>query len=68
MHVVTNAHVVAAGNSFAVTFVDGRSYECDLVGTDSEGDVAVLKIKSNVDHRCSEINFTERIVLLLPLT
>ena len=42
---VTNAHVVAAGNRFAVTFGNGQSHDCELVGLDKEGDIAVLKIK-----------------------
>jgi len=44
-YVVTNAHVVAAGDRFAVTFGDGQAHECSLVGMDPEGDIAVLKIK-----------------------
>jgi len=50
-YVVTNNHVVAAqgrGGSIeaiTVTTTDGTEYEAELVGTDAQSDLAVLKIK-----------------------
>lgn len=43
-HVVTNFHVVAQGESFAVTLADGTSLPARLVGGDPKRDIAVLAI------------------------
>jgi S1-C subfamily serine protease len=45
-HVVTNFHVVAEGQSFAVTLADGTSLPARLVGGDPKRDIAVLKIEA----------------------
>jgi S1-C subfamily serine protease len=42
-HIATNAHVVSAGNSFAV-MMDGKSYEAKLLAVDHANDLAILKI------------------------
>ncbi|MBR6761382.1 MAG: trypsin-like peptidase domain-containing protein [Oscillospiraceae bacterium] len=47
-YLVTNAHVVIGGNSFAVTLHDERTVDGICVGYDSKTDIAVLKI--NADH------------------
>lgn len=46
-HIITNAHVVDNARKIVVTFLDGRSYNAELVGMDKFTDVAVLK--ANVD-------------------
>ncbi|GIH11293.1 hypothetical protein Rhe02_93600 [Rhizocola hellebori] len=44
-HVITNDHVVSGGSGKAtVIFEDGDTAQAELVGTDPESDVAVLKI------------------------
>lgn len=43
-HIVTNAHVVDGAKKIIVTFLDGRSYNADLVGTDQYTDIAVIKV------------------------
>lgn len=44
-HVITNAHVVAGGDSFTVTFSDGTTVDATLVGADTYADVAVLQVE-----------------------
>jgi len=43
-HVVTNNHVVRVGGTIMVRTNDGREARADLVGTDVETDLAVLKV------------------------
>jgi len=45
-HIVTNFHVVQGGNTFVVTFYnDPKQYKATIVGTASDKDIAVLKLK-----------------------
>ncbi len=46
-YLVTNAHVVVGGNSFAVTLHDERTVDGICVGYDSKTDIAVLKITAD---------------------
>ena len=43
-YILTNHHVVHDARYIAVTLLDGSRFEADLVGTDQNTDVAVLKI------------------------
>jgi len=43
-HIVTNNHVVEEGQRFQVTFFDGTSALADVIGRDTDSDLAVLKI------------------------
>jgi serine protease Do len=43
-YVVTNAHVVAEVDKVRVVLADEREFEARIVGTDTEADLAVLKI------------------------
>ena len=46
-HIVTNHHVVARANEIRVTLSDGREFAAELVGVDSQVDLAVLKITAD---------------------
>ena len=50
-YVVTNAHVVVddeiAADSIEVVLTDGESYAAELIGYDSDNDVALLKIEAS---------------------
>ena len=43
-HIVTNNHVVADGERYEVTFADGVRRSAELVGTDVDSDLGVIKV------------------------
>ena len=47
-HIVTNDHVVRGADKLQVTFADGTTMEAQLVGTDPNGDIAVVKVDPNL--------------------
>ncbi len=49
-HIVTNNHVVADASSIEVVFDDGTSYPAELVGTDADSDLAVIKVDAPADY------------------
>ncbi|MGB1311535.1 MAG: trypsin-like peptidase domain-containing protein, partial [Leucothrix sp.] len=44
-YIVTNAHVIFGASKIKVKLADGREYAAKIIGTDTEADVGVLKIK-----------------------
>jgi S1-C subfamily serine protease len=45
-HIVTNFHVIQAGDAFAVTLADQSDWEAAVVGAAPDKDLAVLRIKA----------------------
>jgi len=43
--ILTNDHVVSGASRIIATTKSGEEYECDVVGSDQDNDVAVLRIK-----------------------
>ena len=43
-HIVTNDHVVNGADKLQVTFADGTQVDATLVGTDPNGDIAVIQV------------------------
>jgi 2-alkenal reductase len=43
-YIVTNNHVVSGGSNFEIVFSNGDRMEAELVGTDVDSDLAVLKV------------------------
>ena len=43
-YIITNNHVVAGGGDLSVVFADGSRSDAEVVGTDRESDVAVLRV------------------------
>ena len=43
-HIVTNFHVIDGADEISVTLHDGQQLEATIVGSDSEADVAILKV------------------------
>ena len=47
-HIITNAHVVKEANKVVVTFLDGRSYNAEIIGTDEYTDIAIIKVNADL--------------------
>ncbi len=47
-HVITNAHVVQGATKVVVTFLDGRSYNAEIIGFDNFTDIAVIKVNADL--------------------
>ncbi|MGV7222230.1 MAG: trypsin-like peptidase domain-containing protein [Nitrospinales bacterium] len=47
--ILTNAHVVAGSDELQVSLADGRLFKGRLIGIDKTGDVALVKIDSDID-------------------
>ena len=45
-YIVTNNHVVSGATSLKVTTTDGTEYDASIIGTDSQTDLAVIKIEA----------------------
>jgi len=46
-HIITNAHVVRNAEEAVITFLDGRSYVADVIGTDEDTDLAVIRVDAS---------------------
>ena len=47
-HIITNAHVVNDAIKVVVTFLDGRSYNAEIIGVDEYTDIAVIKVNADL--------------------
>lgn len=48
-YIVTNNHVIDNASQIEVVLNNNKSYDAELVGTDPRTDIALLKIKTNID-------------------
>lgn len=46
-YIVTNNHVISGASKITVTLSNGQSYQASLIGTDSQTDIALLKIEAS---------------------
>lgn len=46
-YILTNNHVIADATSITVTLSNGQDYQATVIGTDSQSDVAVIKIEAS---------------------
>jgi len=49
-YILTNNHVVADAQEIKVTTSDRRNYTATIVGTDPKSDLAVIKLKGEINH------------------
>ncbi len=47
-HIITNAHVVNNAKKVVVGFLDGRSYNAEIIGIDEFTDLAVIKVNADL--------------------
>ena len=47
-HIITNAHVVKDATKTVVTFLDGRSYNAEIIGIDQYTDIGVIKVNADL--------------------
>ncbi len=47
-HIITNEHVINDAKKVVITFLDGRSYNADIIGTDEFTDLAVIKVNADL--------------------
>ena len=47
-HIITNAHVIKDATKVIVTFLDGRSYNADIIGADEYTDIAIIKVNADL--------------------
>ncbi len=47
-HIITNAHVIKDATKVIVTFLDGRSYNADIIGTDEYTDIAIIRVNADL--------------------
>lgn len=47
-HIITNSHVVKNVKKAVVTFLDGRSYNAEIVGYDEYTDIGVIKVNADL--------------------
>ena len=47
-HIITNAHVIEGSTKTVVTFLDGRSYNAEIIGMDEYTDIGVIKVNADL--------------------
>ena len=47
-HIITNAHVIDGSTKTVVTFLDGRSYNAEIIGMDEYTDIGVIKVNADL--------------------
>ena len=63
--IVTNYHVIKDASIITVSLYDGSVYEAQLMGSDDENDIAVIKISPTTDAQISILSFGDSDSLLV---
>lgn len=59
-YILTNQHVIAEADRIVVKFFDGNELPARVVGSDSETDLAVIKVEANRELSAARIGDSER--------
>ncbi|MHB8835332.1 MAG: trypsin-like peptidase domain-containing protein [Candidatus Methylomirabilia bacterium] len=62
-YILTNEHVVARASRISVTLADERTYPAKLVGTDSDHDLAVIKVDAKDPFPTVETGDSDRLLI-----
>jgi serine protease Do len=56
-HIITNDHVVANAERVSVVFADGREFEAEVIGSDPNTDVGVIRVDPSLTGELEPIRF-----------
>lgn len=45
-YVITNNHVISDADEILITLIDGQEYKAELIGSDKQSDIALLKVEA----------------------
>ncbi len=62
-YVITNNHVIDGASKIVVRLTNGNEYEADLIGTDANSDIAVLKISPKEDLTVATLGSSSNLAL-----
>ena len=62
-YILTNAHVVEGATSIKVIFENGEEYKANIVGQETENDVAVLKVDANKVFKSVTLGDSDKMVV-----
>ena len=60
-YVLTNNHVIAGADDISVTLSDGRSFDAEVIGTDPDTDLAMVRIPAEVAAKIGRASCRERV-------
>lgn len=64
-YILTNVHVISGASKIYVSLFDGSQYEAEIVGTDEDSDLAVLKFNPPAGEELHTISFGDSTQLLV---
>lgn len=59
--IITNNHVISGASSVKVTTNDGKSYDAEVVGTDSKKDLALIKVQGASDLKPASLGNSDNV-------
>lgn len=59
--IITNNHVISGASSVKVTTNDGKSYDAEVVGTDSKKDLALIKVQGASDLKPASLGDSDNV-------
>jgi serine protease Do len=62
-HVLTNEHVLAGATETRVTLSDGREFPCEVIGTDPDNDLGVLRINAQGEYPIAPLGDSEDVMI-----
>lgn len=60
-YIITNSHVINGADNIKITINDNKSYKGQIIGSDQNIDIAIIKIKSNENLRVAKTGDSETV-------